>query len=308
MSELAKRFMEHSGKDQYGNLVLLFEDKMIKMAFGDDGEPLLSCNDIGRACGRKGKINIADLRHLCRLATHKAHGVCTSSTSWHFSVDAATMYLGGSHTEGCHRLLEFMKFHLGVTPKRKDRKTTKINTPAPGLPNQDGVEFRKIPGASLYSVGDDGSVWSSRRGVWIKLNPGLDKSGYYCVNIKHDTKEVGVFRYQHKMSVHRLVLLSFKGVPFHKQMACHNNGDKLDNRPENLRWGTAQDNSDDAARHGRTVRGEDAPNAVLDNNAVIAIRELWKRNHTAKEISRLLRLPEPAVSAAAQGKTWKHVV
>lgn len=304
MSELAKKFMEHSGTDEFGNLVLLFEDRKIKMAFGEDGEPLLMCKDVGRACGFKGDVHAGRIRSMCRQATHKSLGCRV--TSWHFTIDAAMSFLGASRIGGANRLWEFLVHSLGVVTRHKN--LGRRREPAQGVPEQDGVEFRNVPGASLYCVGNDGSIWSGKTGKWSKLKTGLDKDGYYSVVVRSDVKEVGTFKFQHKLPVHRLILLAFKGEPFPKQMACHNNGDKLDNRPENLRWGTAKDNAEDTVKHGRVLRGEDSPNAVLDNNTVIAIRELRKRNYSPSEIARLLWLPEGAVKCAAYGRTWKHVV
>lgn len=302
MSDLAKKFMEHSGKDEFGNPVLLFDDKQIKMAI-EDGEVLLSCNDVGRACGYK-VMNNQSVRKWCRLFTHRALGCM--ATSWHFTLDGATLFLSSSRIEGSRRFLRFLTEDMDVVVNEKNFKPRTV--PADGLPPGDGVEYLRIPGASLYCAGSDGSIWSSRSGEWIKLRPGFDRHGYEHVVVRSDVEEVGVFRFQHKTAVHRLILLAFKGEPFPRQIACHNNGDKLDNQPENLRWGSPKDNAQDTIRHGRQRRGEDSPNAVLDTNTVITIRELHKRNLSPKEIAELLWLPVSAVSSAAYGHTWKHVV
>lgn len=43
--------------------------------------------------------------------------------------------------------------------------------------------------------------------------------------------------------VHRLVCEAFHGPsPFHRAVVIHINEDALDNRPENLRWGTQKEN------------------------------------------------------------------
>lgn len=54
--------------------------------------------------------------------------------------------------------------------------------------------------------------------------------------------------------VHRLVLaLHGPKQPQGKPFVLHNNGVKTDCRLENLRWGNAQDNADDARNHGVRV-------------------------------------------------------
>jgi thymidylate synthase ThyX len=53
-------------------------------------------------------------------------------------------------------------------------------------------------------------------------------------------------------NIHRLVLISFMGEPNDpiKNMCCHKNGNPLDNRVENLYWGSAQNNANDSIEHG----------------------------------------------------------
>lgn len=61
--------------------------------------------------------------------------------------------------------------------------------------------------------------------------------------------------YKGILKVHQLVLaIHGPQQPVHKPMVLHNNGDKADNRLENLRWGNAMDNYRDALRHGSLIR------------------------------------------------------
>ncbi len=52
------------------------------------------------------------------------------------------------------------------------------------------------------------------------------------------------------MFAHRAVLLAFVGPCPEGMEACHNNGDPLDNRVENLRWDTRSNNTLDKVAHG----------------------------------------------------------
>jgi len=51
--------------------------------------------------------------------------------------------------------------------------------------------------------------------------------------------------------VHRLVCIAYHGSPpsLDKRWVLHSDGNPVNNRPENLRWGSVQDNADDAVRH-----------------------------------------------------------
>lgn len=58
------------------------------------------------------------------------------------------------------------------------------------------------------------------------------------------------------VSVHKLVCLAFHGPrPSGKQCVAHGNGNRTDNRPENLRWATNLENAKDRALHGKSNGG-----------------------------------------------------
>lgn len=61
--------------------------------------------------------------------------------------------------------------------------------------------------------------------------------------------------------VHRLVASAFHGECPEGCVCCHNNGDKLDNRPENLRWDTLKSNSEDMLKHGTRKWCQNVPNS-----------------------------------------------
>jgi hypothetical protein len=54
-----------------------------------------------------------------------------------------------------------------------------------------------------------------------------------------------------KKSVHAAVLEAFVGPCPPGMEACHNNGDSQNNRLDNLRWDTSENNNADKLRHGR---------------------------------------------------------
>lgn len=70
-------------------------------------------------------------------------------------------------------------------------------------------------------------------------------------NRGHMAVKVGGGRGASKKYIHRLVLMSFIGMPEKGQIACHRNDVKTDNRLENLYWGTYKSNTADAIRNGK---------------------------------------------------------
>jgi hypothetical protein len=127
-----------------------------------------------------------------------------------------------------------------------------------------------IPGHPRYEL-------AASDGEWIVIGPRGPMKGW----IQPDpTKEAAPRRYfnldQQTMQLARIVLLALvgpppEGLPF----ACHANGDPLDNRLENLYWGSYLDNAADASRHGvhmaQTPRGE-AHYKALPQSVIDAVR------------------------------------
>ena len=118
--------------------------------------------------------------------------------------------------------------------------------------------IERLPG---YEFGDDGSIWSSLTNR--QLRPERVRGGYLRVQLG---------RKERHHYVHRLILEAFAGPPPKGCEACHNNGDRTDNRIENLRWDTRQSNADDRRRHGTLRTGTASHLARLNAEQVRSIR------------------------------------
>lgn len=87
----------------------------------------------------------------------------------------------------------------------------------------------------------------------------------------------------------------------------HLNDERADNRLENLCWGTAQENKQDALANGRVPLGEDHPNVKLDAISVREVRKLRAAGLSYAKIAESLPVSEDAVRLVCIGRTWKHV-
>jgi hypothetical protein len=116
-------------------------------------------------------------------------------------------------------------------------------------------EWRPVPGyEGYYEVSDLGRVRGLDRYVPVPtgrrfqrggvLVPAVDGANRRSVRLCLD----GV---QATRRVYTLVLEAFVGPRPPKMAACHADGDSLNDRLSNLRWGTWSSNTKDTIRHGR---------------------------------------------------------
>src|SRR5262245_52174442 len=136
-------------------------------------------------------------------------------------------------------------FHYPRPAMQSDR----VQTSAPECPPP--LNTLPIEGFPGYRIGDEGSVWSCRRGPqWRQLTISLQLNGYPYVSLQTGTR-----RGSHKSTVHRLVLEAFMG-PCPPGLQCrHLDGNRQNNRLDNLTWGSASDNEADKRHHGTTQQG-----------------------------------------------------
>lgn len=116
------------------------------------------------------------------------------------------------------------------------------------------TRYQPIPNRPGYLAGDDGHIYSIKRGFEHRLAERPNPDGYPAVQL---LKGPGFGRRCVSMAVHKLIAsahLAERSSPEHE--IRHLDGDKNNNRPGNLAWGTQKENAADRERHGRTARGE----------------------------------------------------
>lgn len=105
--------------------------------------------------------------------------------------------------------------------------------------------------------------------------------------------------------VHRLVCEAFHGpAPESAELVRHLDGDPLNNRADNLAWGTFHDNEQDKSEHGRDLRGERHHQAKLTQAQVDVIRNApAETTHT--EIAGNFGVSRHAIARIRNGKGWR---
>lgn len=167
--------------------------------------------------------------------------------------------------------------------------------------------IREIPGFPGYYVSDDGKVFTSWRagGRYTKPNGRGPNpmaqipagAGYLSVTLGRGRK-----RY-----VHRLVALAFHGEPPAGFEACHIDGDKTNNRADNLRWASRQDNMRDNIAQGKTTPGSKSAVAKLVESDVAVIKQLMVERVSHRALAERFSVSQATIALIATGETWKHV-
>lgn len=159
------------------------------------------------------------------------------------------------------------------------------------------MEIRKeIQGYPNYEVSNYGKVYNKKTGSEIKTNY-CEPTGYYNLSLCNNG-----LRKTHM--IHRIVLMTFIENKQNKEQVNHINGDKSDNRLDNLEWATRSENQKHAIRLGlRSAAGVKNSQAKL--NDIIAL-EIFNSNLKGRMIARQYNISVSTVSQIKNGKIWTH--
>lgn len=171
-------------------------------------------------------------------------------------------------------------------------------------PNESKEVWRPVLGfEGRYEVSNFGNVRSLISGTPKPLRPDLISQGYLRVRL---CVKGGCER----RMIHRLVLESFVGARPDGCQACHNNGNRIDNRPENLRWDTQEANDRDRDIHGTRPRGERHGMSKISEDDVRQIRAEFgeKRGRDrAQVLADLYGVSMSHIYRIVNHSFWKHV-
>ena len=114
--------------------------------------------------------------------------------------------------------------------------------------------------------------------------------------------------YLRTFSVHRLVAKHFIPNPKDKPYVNHKDGNKFNNKVENLEWTTPSENKIHAVKNGFTysLRGEKHWASKLTEKQVIKMR-IERGNKKLREIAKEYNMSIQAVSDILNRKRWKHI-
>ena len=159
------------------------------------------------------------------------------------------------------------------------------------------MKRRAIPNYPGYFACSDGRIF----GIRFKhpLRQSLNGPGYKQVTLCND----GGPKIH---AVHRLIAAAF--CPGHGRDVNHKNGDKADNRADNLEWCSRSSNQRHAADIGLKPSGEKSHLCTkLKTADVLQIRKLLKKRTPQSKIGNLFNVSQSLVSKIKNRHKWRQL-
>lgn len=158
-----------------------------------------------------------------------------------------------------------------------------------------------IKGFENYAVDNQGNVFSfpkkTRKGIRV-LKYNIVNHGYAMVDLCKDGRVK-------RFLVHRLIAETLLPNPNNKPQVNHKNGNKLDNRIENLEWNTRSENQKHAIEIGlRSAKGEKNSQSKLTRQEVLDIR---KSKDKGSLLAKKYNISHPTICDIRKGRSWTHV-
>lgn len=149
-----------------------------------------------------------------------------------------------------------------------------------------------------YYVTDDGRIWSDRTKKYLSFQ--YDKDGYVKVSMRSTDNK------SHRYSVHRLVLENFNPVKNMELLQVnHKDGNKLNNRLENLEWVTCKENIQHAINNN--LRAKINGSAKLVPAQVIEIYKRANNGESNVKLAKEFNMHPDQIGRIKNKKVWKDI-
>jgi len=175
--------------------------------------------------------------------------------------------------------------------------------------------WKAVPGYDgFYEVSSAGQVRSVKRSLVCHGTSKLGKQylrtqvfeeRILSPTLKHGYKVVTLCKHSSMKSfcVHVLVARAFIGEKPIGTEVCHGNGDRKDNRAENLRYATRKENIADQKIHGTSNCGERHYASKLSASDVDHIRS---SSLSGNALAKMLGVSQATISRVRSGQRWKE--
>jgi HNH endonuclease/NUMOD4 motif len=156
--------------------------------------------------------------------------------------------------------------------------------------------FKSIEEFPEYSISNTGKI-KNKKGVEMVIGKRKSNSGYLQVRFYHEGK------YYYRF-VHRLLALAFVPNPNNYRTVNHVNGDKFDNRIENLEWA-----SDEMQQRHAFLSGLKTHGISFTKEQLFEIYHMYFELHIyPKKISEILNRPFGTIRKICYGERCKDIL
>lgn len=159
--------------------------------------------------------------------------------------------------------------------------------------------WKYIPKSIGYYISDEGKVVRILNGQIRTLKLGSHR-GYFRANIRYKGPE----KRMKPELIQRLMLIAFVGEPPLGAEAAHLNGDRQDNRIQNLKWCSSKENNSHKKAHGTYLYGSLVPTSKLTDRHVKQIKVLASMGFFHREIGRVFKINQSNVTRIINGERW----
>ncbi len=158
------------------------------------------------------------------------------------------------------------------------------------------IKIKSIDKAPNYFVSSDGFIYSKKRTSYLKkLRGGIDTRGYHSLVLVYENDLKKTVR------IHREVIKAFKGnssLPVN-----HIDGNKINNRLENLEYCTYSHNNKHAYKNRLNVMYSERASKLKEKEVVEIRKEL--KHKTLKEIAIKYEVAISTISRIKNNKSWR---
>ncbi len=165
----------------------------------------------------------------------------------------------------------------------------------------------------IYEISDLGrvrSLWGRAPRRWMKRpilsEPRILKSYVHCTN-KYCYVALHKDNQQKGFRIHGLVLKTFVGPCPTGSQGSHLDGDRTNNRLDNLMWESPKNNNARKNFHGTANEGERHSMAKLNNDAVLKIRELAASGMPRSQLAHSYGVTITMIAFIVRRKNWTHI-
>jgi len=177
--------------------------------------------------------------------------------------------------------------------------------------------WKSVKGFEDYLISNCGRVKTKSRrvryvhAVTKKEHFRTTEEKFLKIYENHRTGYKFIQLYKNKKSknktIHRLVCENFIKNPIELGYVNHIDGNKHNNRVDNLEWCTNEYNHKHATEAGLKAKGSKIASSILNDACVYAIKRLILIGWNDKEIAEIFNVSRSNINLIRNQYTWKHI-